>query len=75
MNGCNALRVLRWPKAFRLKNGQAASDGEPLHGARARPHAAAGRPVGLRQDQRNVVAGLTQARQRPLGEWRGAGED
>jgi hypothetical protein len=38
-------------------------------------HAAAGRPIRLREHQRDLVAGVQQARQRPLGEWRGGGED
>ena len=37
--------------------------------------AAAGGPVGLRQDQRDVVAGVEQARQRARGELGRAGED
>jgi hypothetical protein len=37
--------------------------------------ATAGGPVGTGEDQRELVAGLEQARQRRLGEWRGASED
>jgi hypothetical protein len=49
--------------------------GELLDRARIRSHTAAGRPIRLRQHQRDVVPGLEEPRQRALGEWRGAGED
>jgi hypothetical protein len=38
-------------------------------------HAAAGRPVRLRQDEDDVVAGVNQARERRGGELGSAGED
>jgi hypothetical protein len=36
---------------------------------------ATGRPIRLRQYERDVMAGVEQARQRALGEGRGAGKD
>jgi hypothetical protein len=38
-------------------------------------HAAAGRPVWLRQDEGDVVAGIDDARKRRGGKLRSAGED
>jgi hypothetical protein len=43
-----------------LKYREAVRNGVLLHRARARAHAAAGRPVGLRENERNVVAGVVQ---------------
>ena len=61
----DALDVIQ---GFGLKEGQAAFDGTPLDRARARLQATPGRPVGPREHQRDVVAGVEQARQRHLGE-------
>jgi hypothetical protein len=49
--------------------------GEALNGARLQPHAAAGGTVRLRQDQCHFVARVDQPRERPLGEFRRAGEN
>ena len=61
--------------AQRLEHGEPALRREMLDRARRRSHAAAGRPVGLRQNERDVVAGVQQARQRARGELGRAGED
>jgi hypothetical protein len=47
-------------QALRLAHLQAALEREALHRARARTQAAAGGPVGLREDQGDVVTGLEQ---------------
>ena len=52
-----------------------ARGGQPLDGTRRRPQAAARRTVGLGENQRNFMARVEQARQRPLGELGRTGED
>jgi hypothetical protein len=62
------------PEGRRLQDGQPALDRQALHRARQRPQAAAGRPIGLRQDKRNVVAGVDEPPERLRGELWGTGE-
>ena len=68
-------RVLRRLETLRLEQRQSALRGENLYRAWRRSQAAAGRPIRLRQYQRDVVARTEQARQRALGEGRGTGEN
>ena len=70
-----ARRHFRWAQAFGLKNFKAARVRESLHRAWLAPHAAAGRAVRLRQNQRDFMPGLKQPRKRTLGECRGPRED
>ena len=58
-----------------LKDGQAALDRQALYRAGRRLQTATRGPVGLSKDQRYVVPGVQQTRQRALSEGRGAGED
>lgn len=62
-------------EGLRLEQGEPALRREALDGARHGPHAAASGAVGLRQDQDHFVARVDQPRERPLGEFRRAGEN
>jgi hypothetical protein len=59
----------------RLAQRDAPLAGQTLDGARCGPQAAARRAVGLREDERNVMTCVEQARQRPFSELGRAGED
>jgi hypothetical protein len=61
-------------EARRLEHRQPALDRQALHRARQRPQAAAGWPIGLRQDKRNVVTRVNEPPKRLRGELWGAGE-
>jgi hypothetical protein len=57
-----------------LEHFEAALRGETLYRARDRLHAAACRPIGLREDQCDFVTRVEQACERPRGEFRSTGE-
>jgi hypothetical protein len=52
----------RQTQAHRLINLQAAAEGELFYRAWRAPQAAPRRPIGLRQNQRDVMTGIEQAR-------------
>ena len=58
-----------------LENLETAPLRQSLHGARLVAHATAGRPVRLRQDQRDLMSCLKQPGEGALGECRGPRED
>jgi hypothetical protein len=58
-----------------LRDAQASRQGKALDCARSGAHAAPGRPVGLGDDEGNLVSGFEQAAERLRGEFRRAGED
>jgi hypothetical protein len=58
-----------------LHHREASRKREPFDRARRGSHAASGRPVGLRDDKRNFMAGFEQALERLCGEFWRAGED
>jgi hypothetical protein len=60
---------------FGLREIETALERKPLDGARRRAQAAPGGTIRLREDERDVVAGVEQRCERALGEFRGAGED
>jgi hypothetical protein len=78
----NRIRPRRTPlfrvgcaEALGLRHWEAVRKRELFDRARRGTHASPGRPVGLGDDKRNLVAGIEQALKRPRGElWR-AGEN
>src|SRR6185369_1799542 len=63
------------PQTARLRDGQAMLQRELLDRGGLQLHAATGRAIGLRQDQRNLKAGAIQALERHPCELRGSRED
>ena len=62
-------------EGLRLLNRQPEFQREPFDRRRQRLQAASGRPVGLRQDEGDVMPGFVQRLERPRGELRRARED
>jgi hypothetical protein len=72
--GSDAVQYTGFLQSLRLKDIQATGARQQAYRARRGTQATAGRPVGLREDQRNVVAGIEQGRQRARRKFRSTGE-
>ena len=75
MQRYQALKYFRRAQIFRLEQLEPAIARRAFHRAWRAPQAAAGGPIRLRQDERNVVPGVVQPEQRALSEFRGSRED
>jgi len=75
LRSLQAVHDVGRPEMLRLKDSEPASERQTLHRARYRLHAAAGSSIRPRQDERNVMPGFQQARQRALREFGGACEN